>query len=529
VETLLKYNCVILGIQKQYRNNSFWNHTQRGKFTMKRLLSSAQKDELNAKLRALDKSQAVIEFKMDGTIVQANENFLNTVGYALNEVQGRHHSIFVEPNYKTSREYQDFWNTLNNGVYQAAEYKRLGKGGKEIWIQASYNPIVGSDGKPYKVVKYATDITKQKLQNADFQGQIDAIGKSQAVIEFNMDGTIINANENFLSTVGYSLAEIKGRHHSMFVEPAYGTSQEYKNFWEKLGRGEYQAAEYKRFGKGGKEVWIQASYNPIFDTSGKPFKVVKYASNITPQIKARDKNEQIRDIVIENMARLSQTTGRSAELATTAVAAAEQTSANTQSVASGAEQLSASVREISGNMTLSKESVDQAVLQTAAADKAVQALAKNADDMLGIVELIQGIASQINLLALNATIESARAGEAGKGFAVVANEVKNLAGQTAKATDDVSKMISTMRGVSAETVACLAGIKAAIETTGKSFASVMSAVEEQSAVTRNMSADMQTASAAVSTITGNLRDIAGAISESDEVVKTVRTAIESLG
>ena len=239
--------------------------------------------ELRAMIKALDKSQAVIQFAPDGTIVSANENFLGAVGYSLEEIQGKHHSIFVEPGYKESAEYKEFWAKLARGEYQAAEYKRLGKGGREIWIQASYNPVTDAKGRVTRVVKYATDITQQKLINADFSGQISAIGKSQAVIEFNMDGTIINANPNFLGAVGYELEEIQGKHHRMFVEPGYKDSSEYKEFWEKLGRGEYQAAEYKRVAKGGREIWIQASYNPILDLNGKPFKVVKYATDITNQ------------------------------------------------------------------------------------------------------------------------------------------------------------------------------------------------------------------------------------------------------
>ncbi|MBN8531640.1 MAG: PAS domain S-box protein [Alphaproteobacteria bacterium] len=235
----------------------------------------------NAKLQALDKSQAVIEFAMDGTILEANQNFLNAMGYTLEEIKGKHHSMFVDPAYKTSPEYQQFWAGLNRGEYQAAEYKRIGKDGKEIWIQASYNPILGSSGKPERVVKYATDITKQKIQNADYAAQIDAINKSQAVIQFNLDGTIIDANTNFLGTLGYSLDEIKGKHHAIFVDPAFRESAEYRQFWENLARGQYQAGEYKRFGKGGKEIWIQASYNPIFDLNGKVKKVVKYATDIT--------------------------------------------------------------------------------------------------------------------------------------------------------------------------------------------------------------------------------------------------------
>ena len=232
---------------------------------------------------AIRKSQAVIEFGMDGTVLDANDNFLNALGYTLDEVKGRHHSMFVEPAYKQSNEYREFWAALNRGEYQAAEYKRIGKAGKEVWIQASYNPILDLNGKPFKVVKYATDMTEEKLRNADYTGQIAAIRKSQAVIAFDMNGTVLDANHHFLNALGYALEEIKGRHHSMFVDEAYRQSPEYKEFWAKLNRGEYQAEEYKRIGKGGREVWIQASYNPILDLNGKPFKVVKYAIDVTAQ------------------------------------------------------------------------------------------------------------------------------------------------------------------------------------------------------------------------------------------------------
>jgi methyl-accepting chemotaxis protein len=239
--------------------------------------------DMLAQIEALNKVQALIEFNMDGTIITANENFLSTLGYSLEEVQGKHHSMFVEHSFKISEEYQNFWESLNRGEFESKTYKRIAKGGREVWIQASYTPILNTEGVPYKVMKFATDITQQKLANANFLGQIEAISKAQAVIEFNMDGTIITANENFLSTLGYSLEEVKGQHHSMFIEPELKGSVEYKLFWESLNRGEYDSREYKRIGKGGKEVWIQASYNPILDLNDKPFKVVKFASDVTKQ------------------------------------------------------------------------------------------------------------------------------------------------------------------------------------------------------------------------------------------------------
>jgi len=247
-------------------------------------LKEALNADYTSQIAAIDRSQAVIAFNMDGTIIDANDNFLNTLGYSLDEVQGKHHRMFVEPSYAQSAEYAQFWEKLNAGTYEMARYKRIGKGGKEIWIQASYNPIMGLDGKPFKVVKYATDVTESMMKEADFSGQVSAISKSQAVIEFNMDGTIIQANDNFLNTVGYSLEEVQGKHHRMFVEPGYAQSQEYVQFWNKLNAGEYESARYMRLGKGGKEVWIQASYNPIFDLNGKPFKVVKYATDVTLEV-----------------------------------------------------------------------------------------------------------------------------------------------------------------------------------------------------------------------------------------------------
>ena len=230
---------------------------------------------------ALGRSQAVIEFGMDGIILTANDNFLKTLGYSLGEIQGKHHSMFVAPSERDSAAYRDFWAALKRGEYQAAEYKRIGKGNKEVWIQATYNPVLDGNGKPFKVVKFATDITARKIKSMEDAGQIAAISRAQAVIAFEMDGTIVTANENFLGAMGYTLAEIQGKHHSMFVEQAERGSAAYREFWARLNRGENQSAEYKRIGKGGKEVWILASYNPVLDENGKPFRVVKFATDVT--------------------------------------------------------------------------------------------------------------------------------------------------------------------------------------------------------------------------------------------------------
>jgi len=250
---------------------------------LKQELESLKKEarEQLGRIDALDKVQAVIEFNLDGTIITANDNFLNTLDYTLEEIQGKHHSMFVEPAYKESAEYKQFWEKLNRGEFDNGEYKRIGKNGKEVWINASYNPVFDEAGKVYKIIKFATDITEAKLEHADFVGKLDAVSKTQAVIEFNLDGSIITANDNFTNTVGYSLDEIVGKHHSMFVESTYSTSPEYKEFWAKLSNGESQSGQFKRIAKSGKEVWINASYNPVLDMNGVPFKVVKYATDGT--------------------------------------------------------------------------------------------------------------------------------------------------------------------------------------------------------------------------------------------------------
>jgi methyl-accepting chemotaxis protein len=414
-------------------------------------------------ITAIGRAQAVIAFKLDGTVITANENFLKTLGYSLGEIQGKHHSMFVEPATRDSAAYREFWASLNRGEYQAAEYKRIGKGGKEVWILASYNPILDEKGKPFKVVKFATDVTEQKLRTADLAGQIAAIGKSQAVIEFNMDGSILTANENFLNTLGYSLREIQGKQHSMFVDAADRDSAAYREFWANLNAGKYQAGEFKRIGKGGREVWIQASYNPILDLNGKPFKVVKYAADTTTQVIARKRAESVRGMM--------------------------------ETVAAGAEELNASVREISETMTKSRQTASEAVVRVDAADQQAQRLSSASESMGGIVELIGNITGQINLLALNATIESARAGEAGRGFAVVASEVKNLANQAKQATDKIGQEIGNLNGISADVVSALTAIKQSIQEVSEYVTSTAAAVEEQSTVTSEMSSSMQRAAA----------------------------------
>jgi methyl-accepting chemotaxis protein len=447
--------------------------------------------DMAAKLAALAKSQAIIEFKLDGTILTANENFLKALGYSLAEIKGKNHSLFVEPAYRDSAEYKKFWADLNRGEYQSAQYKRIGKGGKEVWIEASYNPILDGSGRPYKIVKFATDVSGQKAVYADLLGKIDAINRSQAAIEFDLDGTVITANQNFLDLLGYRLDEIRGKHHSLFVEPAYRESAEYRQFWDKLRRGEYQAAQYKRIGKGGKEVWIEASYNPVMDLNGKPWKVVKFATDLSPRKAqnaglARDFETGVRSLVnaVASSAETMQATAQSL------AASAEQTNQQSSTVSVASEELAASVNEIARQLAVATGVISTAVAEAQNSERMVHDLVEAAAKIGDVTRMIADIASQTNLLALNATIEAARAGEAGKGFAVVASEVKSLATQTARATEEIGHQIKGIQEVSQTTANAIGEIAKIIGQVSEISTSISGAVEEQSAATREVSVNI---------------------------------------
>jgi methyl-accepting chemotaxis protein len=489
---------------------------------------AGKSQELEAQIAAIEKSQAVIEFNMDGTIIRANDNFLKAVGYTLDEIKGKHHRIFVDPADRDGEAYKAFWANLNRGTFQASEYKRIGKGGKEIWLQASYNPILGANGKPYKVVKFCTDITEGKRRNADYQGQLAAIDKSQAVIQFNLDGTVITANPNFLAATGYMLDEITGHHHSMFVDATERAGEGYRQFWAALNRGEFQAGEYKRVGKGGKDVWLQATYNPIFDPSGHPYKIVKFCSDITASVQDRMRKASIHASIDSNLGAITSAIEHTATEVQRAEMSTSQTSSNVQAVAAAAEELVASVQEISRRVNEASQISSRAVSQSTRANDVVGGLSTAASRIGQVVELINTIASQTNLLALNATIEAARAGDAGKGFAVVAQEVKALANQTARATAEISSQIATVQHGTSDAVEAIRDVASIIGSINDISQGIASAVEEQGVVTQEISANMQTASHGVKEISENMQRISVSAQEANASTHKVRAASHAL-
>ncbi len=486
------------------------------------------KKEAKQKLEALERSAGIIEFDLTGKILEANENFLAVIGYRLDEIKGKHHSLLVDDAYRNSPAYARFWERLGRGEFVAGEFKRIGKGGKVVWIEASYNPVRDGSGKPYKVVKSAVDVTERKLASLDAMGQMAALNRAQAVIHFTTDGIVTDANENFLKALGYRLDEIKGKHHSLFVDAAERESADYRRFWERLRAGEFQSAEFKRIGKGGRAVYIQASYNPILDEEGRPFKVVKFATDVTAAVEERMRRQRVQAEIDGELSHVTDAITSVNHQAASAASASTQTSSNVQAVASGSEELAASVEEISRQVARALAISTKAVDEAQKTNAIVSGLSSAAQRIGDVVELINTIAAQTNLLALNATIEAARAGEAGKGFAVVAAEVKNLATQTSKATEEIGAQIGAVQSTTTDAVGAIEMIASTIGQINDISASIASAVEEQSAVTRDMSANMHTAAHGVDAVTQNMREIARTTGMIDQATRKVREASATL-
>ena len=466
-------------------------------------------------LSAMNNSQAIIEFDPTGKILTANANFCSALGYSLNEIVGQHHRMFVDPADSASPDYRVFWERLAAGHFDRRQYRRIGKGGREIWIEASYNPVLRG-GKTYKVVKFATDITATKLKAAEDAGKLDALSRAQAVIEFTPAGDIITANENFLKTLGYQLAEIQGKHHAMFCDPQYARSADYGRFWERLRSGEFIAEEFTRIGRNGSKIYIQASYNPILGLDGKVFKVVKFATDVTGRVEnvmalggglqslsegdlcaglqqpfipsldqlrldfntAADKLRSAMRNVGVNAKAIASGSVEIREAAGQLAKRTEQQAASVEETAAALEQITQTVAgstrraEEAGKLVAdARINAEKSGIVVGRAIEAMGAIDKSSKEIANIIGVIDDIAFQTNLLALNAGVEAARAGEAGKGFAVVAQEVRELAQRSATA----AKEIKTLINQSTEQVK--AGVNLVAET-GNSLQRISSQVQE---------------------------------------------------
>lgn len=613
--------------------------------------------ELKGFVDAINRSQAVIEFNLDGTVITANENFLKCTGYSLPEIQNQHHRMFCDPTYASSPAYTDFWAKLNRGEFLSDEYKRFGKNGKEVWILASYNPIFGKDGKPVKFVKFATDITNAKkelqvrteimnmtsivseadlrgdilnvnekflevskypreeligkghnttrhpdmpkevfkemwatigrgkifrgmvknrakdgtpyyvdaviapimgdngkpkkylgvryditeaeIERQNMKGVINAIDASYAYIEFDTEGNILTANKNFLGATGYSSTdEFKGKHHRMFCDPQYAMSAEYASFWPELKAGKAKSGIFKRVTKTGQDLWIQACYSPVTDEMGRVFKIVKLATDVTELQKTIIALESMAGglaasatqltAVATQMADNAKKTSQDSEYAT---GISSEVASGVQIVATNTEEMVASIKEIARSANESAQMSRDTLSNAQETNKTITKLGTSSQEIGNVIKVISSIAQQTNLLALNATIEAARAGDAGKGFAVVANEVKELAKQTAKATEEITQKIGAIQKDSSAAVDAISGISQSIEKLNSLSGAIAASVEEQTATTNEVSRVVVQSSKGVENIATSVKAVSSAaeqnMSASSETLNSAKGLTQS--
>ncbi len=514
---------------------------------------------------AVARSLAVIEFDLDGNILNANDLFLESTGYTLDEIKGKHHRIFMPEGEADTAEYAEMWKRLSKGASEKGQKKRIGKSGHVIWLESTYETLVDPEGRPFKVVKYAFDITAAKDMETDSQNQIDAIQRVQAVIEFGPDGTIRRANEIFCSAMGYDESEIVGQHHRIFVDPNHAQTEAYQKFWEDLRAGKTNSGQFKRFGKGGREVYIRASYNPIKNAAGEVVKIVKFAVDTTIfQITAEtmeygmdrmaggdltvrlDQNlgdlDSIRIKFNSAVAKmedvLTSVIGKSSEIneETKSITAAtnelagrtEQQASTLQESAAALEELSASVKNSAetalgarGQAKSAKDQTEQSAQVVSEAVEAMDAIADSSRQISSITDVIDDIAFQTNLLALNAGVEAARAGDAGRGFAVVASEVRALAQRSSEAAKEIAELITS------STKQVDRGVKL-VGDTGTTLHKIADAVNEIHASVEQISNSSQEQAAGLSEMNAAISQLDQATQQNAAMAEETNASVHSL-
>jgi methyl-accepting chemotaxis protein len=608
-------------------------------YEISKAVASKEQEDSAAYVAAIKRSQAVIEFTMDGVVLDANENFLKTLGYDITDIRGHYHSMFCDPIYVESEEYKQFWAKLRRGEYDAGEYRRIGKGGRDVYIVASYNPVMDQNGKPYKVIKFATnvtesraelqartdimnmtsivseanlrgdilsinekfievskyskeeligkphnttrhpdmpkevfkemwatigrgnmfrgiiknrakdgtpyyvdaviapilnergrpkkylgvryDITATEIERQNMKGVIKAIDSSYAYIEFDTSGSVLSFNKNFQDVMGYAQEEFVGRHHRYLCESVYANSTEYSQFWPELKAGKTKSGIFKRVTKAGKEVWLQAVYAPVSDEVGRVVKVIKIATDVTEQqnmIGAINETAATLSSASSELTatatEMSKIAGRTSQESQSAAVASEEVAAGVQTVATSMEEMVASIKEIGRSTSESAQMAKVTTAKVQESNAIITKLGASSQEIGDVIKVISSIAQQTNLLALNATIEAARAGEAGKGFAVVANEVKELAKQTAKATDDITHKIGAIQTDTKSAVEAISGISLAVERLNGLSGVVAAAIEEQTATTNEISRVVIESRKGVESIASTVKTVSMAANES---------------